>query len=64
MNPNFDLHEAESKIREVLDLPFDRELKAQFTDASGAVQSADIKTPKAAKEGEELTPIEIELYAE
>ena len=45
-------------------LPFDRELKAQFTDASGAVQSADIKTPKAAKEGEELTPIEIELYAE
>ena len=45
-------------------LPFDRELKAQFTDASGAVQSADIKAPKAAKEGEELTPIEIEVYAE
>ena len=30
VNPNFDLREAESKIREVLDLPFDRGLCAEF----------------------------------
>lgn len=40
VNPNFDLHEAESKIREVLDLPFDRELCAEFKrrlDAAGLI---------------------------
>ena len=40
VNPNFDLHEAESKIREVLDLPFDRELCAEFKrrlDAAGSI---------------------------
>ena len=40
VNPNFELHEAEKRIREVFDLPFDRELCAEFRrrlDAAGSI---------------------------
>lgn len=44
-------------------LPFGKELKAEFTDASGTVHSAPISTPKAAKD-EQPAPVEVELYLE
>ena len=40
VNPNFELHEAEKRIREVFDLPFDRELCAEFRrrlDTAGSI---------------------------
>lgn len=39
VNPNFDLCEAEEKIREVFDLPFDRDLCAEFKHRLDAAQS-------------------------
>lgn len=39
VNPNFKLHEAEERIREVLDLPFDREACAEFRRRLDAAES-------------------------
>ena len=43
-------------------LPFGKELKAEFKDASGTVHSAPISTPKLTEAGAQPAPVEVELY--